>query len=268
MIKNLREYEVMANVEEGHWWYRSLHYLVLRSLKEHFHAKNIEILDAGCGTGGLLRKLKSAGYSEACGFDLSEYAVKICVGRDLNVKRASLTQLGKMGRPGQYNAVACLDALCYLTPEERVRFFLDAYNLLVPGGLLITNQAALSIFRGTHDRVIGISHRFNQKEFKFLAKNAGFEVPTMFYWPLLFAPIILIVRTIQRMSWKPNNLGPEVSDLRIYPNWLNVFLYSIFRLEESIFWSRFMGSSLYAVLKKPTHEHSNEISTDDSIKGV
>ena len=268
MLDNLREYEVMANVEDGHWWYRSLHYLVLSTLKEGFNEKNIAILDAGCGTGGLLRKLKLAGYTDACGFDLSEYAVKICLSRELYVEQANLTQLGTMGLPGQFNVVICLDALCYLTSEERVRFFSDTYNLLGPGGLLITNQAALKIFRGTHDRVLGVSHRFSRTEFKFLAVQAGFKVRKIFYWPLLTAPIILFVRTMQRMSWKKNNLASELSDLRDYPNWLNLFLYTLFRLEDSIFWSRFIGSSLYAVLQKPSLSDGNEDFSNDSVNRI
>ena len=262
MLKNVREYKIMADVEDSHWWYRSLHYLVFRTFSQYSPKKNMEILDAGCGTGGLLRKFMLAGYSNATGFDLSEYAVQICVSRELNVKVANLTQLGSMGKSGQFSVVICLDALYYLTPEERIQFFSDAYNLLVPGGMLITNQPALTIFRGTHDRVLGIPYRFNRREFTILAKRAGFEVTEMFYWPRFVAPVILFIRTIQRISLKKQGSDAEVSDLRIYPNWFNTFLYTIFRFEDAIFWSKFMGSSLYAVLKKPPHSNGDSYSFD------
>lgn len=260
MLNNLREYEIMAKVEESHWWYRSLHYLVLRTLKEYSQEKNIKILDSACGTGGLLMKLNLTGYGNTSGFDVSEYAVQTCVNRKLNVKVANIKQLEKFDKSEKFNVVICLDALYYLTSEERAQFFSDAYKILIPGGILITNQPALSVFRGTHDRVLGITFRFNRREFGKIAIRAGFLVTKIFYWPRFIAPIILLIRTVQRISWKKHCSATEVSDLRIYPSWFNLLLYTIFRFEDAFFWSKFMGSSLFAVLQKPMHKNGTDLS--------
>lgn len=52
-IMNDREYDVMADVERDHWWYRGLRDLIGRVLvKEGFAQRSgLRVLDAGCGTG-------------------------------------------------------------------------------------------------------------------------------------------------------------------------------------------------------------------------
>ena len=47
-------YEEMYVVEDKHWWYVVLHELVLLFSKYNFSHQSLDILDAGCGTGGLL----------------------------------------------------------------------------------------------------------------------------------------------------------------------------------------------------------------------
>ena len=53
------EYRKMAGVEDAMWYYRALHRHVGRSLGAALPAA-ARVLDAGCGTGGLLRRLREA----------------------------------------------------------------------------------------------------------------------------------------------------------------------------------------------------------------
>src|SRR5215468_9655049 len=54
------EYEKMAEVEERMWWYRGLHHNLLLAIDRFVPAHASRLLDAGCGTGGLLRFLRGA----------------------------------------------------------------------------------------------------------------------------------------------------------------------------------------------------------------
>ena len=49
------EYHKMAAVEDAMWYYQALHRHVARSLNRVLGASAALVLDAGCGTGGLLR---------------------------------------------------------------------------------------------------------------------------------------------------------------------------------------------------------------------
>ena len=101
----------MAKVEKSHWWYRTLHNLVLDTLKSHFDSKEIRLVDAGCGTGGLIQKLTTAGYVNATGFDISEHAIAWGERRGLPVTTWSLTDLGSFNAPEQYDAIISNDTL-------------------------------------------------------------------------------------------------------------------------------------------------------------
>ena len=57
---NPHEYQKMAAAEDHLWYYRALHQHVVRSVRPESNASQLSLLDAGCGTGGLLRRLHAA----------------------------------------------------------------------------------------------------------------------------------------------------------------------------------------------------------------
>ena len=75
MIDNRAEYERMYEVERTLWWYQSLHGRILHHIHKHFGAPtpDLKIMDAACGTGGLLSFLREKGYLNLVGFDYSQH---------------------------------------------------------------------------------------------------------------------------------------------------------------------------------------------------
>jgi len=52
------EYEIMFRVEQTHWWYRAQHRLIFDTLERELPDwPEKAILDAGCGTGAILKQL-------------------------------------------------------------------------------------------------------------------------------------------------------------------------------------------------------------------
>jgi len=80
----------MARVEHTLWWYRGLRNNVTALLAAHRRTRNLIVLDAGCGTGGILALLarqwpddKRLGidYSSlACSYSLQRHVATICCG--------------------------------------------------------------------------------------------------------------------------------------------------------------------------------------------
>ena len=250
MIDTRREYEVMAEVESNHWWYRILHSLVLESIERELMSPNIHILDAGCGTGGLIHSLKAASYRQVKGFDLSPIAVDICQKKGFDVQLGSLNDIATIQAPSKFDVIISNDTLYYLSADQQSAFFKNANIRLNRGGLLMMNMPALAAFRGTHDRAVGILHRFNRLEVKELIQSAGFEALTLRYWPFSLSPAIFVVRAWQRLKYDPASLIKPLSDLKSHSVLLNTLLYRLIRLEIRLARNTPVGSSLFTVLRR------------------
>src|SRR5687767_3877157 len=97
------EYLKLAEVEDQMWHFRSLHAHVQRELKNVFRtsdgARGVHrphVLDAGCGTGGLILRLRAAEPTWTfAGIDFMpiacELARKRC-GPDVDIRVASITE--------------------------------------------------------------------------------------------------------------------------------------------------------------------------------
>ena len=249
MIDNPREYETMASVETEHWWYQSLHSRVKDTLTAHFGQRDIAILDAGCGTGGLMKFLSTEGFSQIAGFDLSALAVEHCVNRGLTACVGDLGGISDLYPGSQFDCIASNDTLYHVPTDQRVLFLRHAAARLKPGGILILNLPALHCLRGSHDKAVGITHRFTKPEITTLASQASLAIVKMDYWPLVLSIPIWLVRTSQRLLGRDRGAaGPPVSDLKTYPPLLNQLLRSLITLENRFLPAAPFGSSLFVVL--------------------
>ena len=114
MLDRPIEYEKMYASEMSLWWYAHLHELVLATFKTAGFAFQTAILDAGCGTGGLLTRLHHAGYENTLGIDLSPHAVRFCRQRNLLVTEGSLWDAVQLKEEMKAEVVICNDALYFL----------------------------------------------------------------------------------------------------------------------------------------------------------
>ncbi len=251
MIENREEYLRMYEVERNLWWYRTLHQRVLATVRRHFKDKSIKILDAACGTGGLLAVLRENGYTDLCGFDYAAFAVEFSAERGLDVSFGDLRHVEQF-RPGEtYDVICCNDAL-YFLPDDGIVAALSAFRArLRPGGILIVNIHAFRAFAGTHDLAVGSSRRFTFRDFREYAGKAGWRIVYRTYWPFLLSFPILLVRQWQQYRIRKGKIDPERVDSDVsYPGDLvNGTLRAVMGLEERLLPRRPFGSSLFLVMK-------------------
>ena len=87
---NPEEYAIMYQAEQSHWWYRGME-RVTRAIIERWYAPGMDlrILDAGCGTGGVMEYMEE--YGNVTGIDFAAEAMCFCRERGKErVTRASL----------------------------------------------------------------------------------------------------------------------------------------------------------------------------------
>ena len=237
----------MNDVENRHWWYRSLHELVLAHIKNNFESKQIHILDAGCGTGGLLDFLQNDNFSNLSGFDLSIDAVKSSLDKGLNVKALDLREFFFQGK--KYDVIISNDTLYYLTFEEQKKLLNNFYKSLNKGGVVFFNLPSFNAFEGIHDIAVGIKNRFNKQKIEDLVGLAQFDVQKI-YWPFLLSPLIYLARLIQRFKLKHMKKIKIDSDIDIPSPLVNETLYWLVKFENKYIKRKPFGSSLFLILKK------------------
>jgi SAM-dependent methyltransferase len=244
------EYRMMAELEESLWWYKNLHKLVIKALSDFTVRKDAQILDLGCGTGGVLAALHKDGFFNARGTDISEVALRICQERGLNATYGDLADLSTIASVSQ-DIVISNDVLIIFPVEKHATILNEIKRILKPAGLLVMNLPAHAAFSGTHDLAVGINQRIEVNEFEKLLKDSGFTLLRSFGWPLILSPVILITRFIQRLQIKYFNLTTFSSDVRPINSLLNRIFYMVTSLENILpLVLREFGSSQFFVCKK------------------
>ncbi len=253
MITSEVEYQKMYGVEDKLWWYRILHNKVFEQIKYHFptDTSNLNILDAACGTGGLIRFLNKKGITQISGFDYASFAVSICIKDALNVSFGDLKKISDYGDNKKYDVICCMDAFYFLSDNEIEIALKEFQNRLTPKGIIIINIHAFEMFSGTHDLAIGSNRRYQLADFQQYFQKTSLHLQYYSYWPFLLSIPILIVRQLQKLKLRvlknqSDNIESDVSHPGDLPN---RFFYFITNLEEKLFNRGIFGSSLFMVLK-------------------
>lgn len=250
MIGNRYEYDAMANCERQLWWYRCLHELTIRQIKALTVIDQPRILDAGCGTGGLLWRLKESGYSDLAGFDLSPYAAAIAAsGSGVEVRVLDIMQLQDVYPAHSFDVITSHDIVSMLKPGQDAEAVLALLQLLKPGGILLMNFPALGAFKGVHDIAVGTQQRYSIGSVKKMLHGKA-AAARFIYWPFLLSPFIFLARLLQRTIWLFKKEHSAVSDVKMPPVFINQFFYTITALENKLMAGKPWGSSLFVVFKK------------------
>ena len=242
-------YLEMYNVEDTHWWYVGLHDLVLSLAKKLFPYRTLKILDAGCGTGGLLSVLSKSGY-EVEGIDYSKDALELCKKRGIqNVQRADLNEW----KPSQnsYDLIVSMDVLYHKWIRNEIQILRSLANGLQENGLMMLNYPAFPILHRKHDEIVMARERYTKNILKARLKKAGlkpiiisYRVPHAFFF-------LLTLSFLETLQTNSSDTQSDVAE--IPPKFVNKILIKINRIENYFITRGFsipFGSSLFVVAKK------------------
>jgi SAM-dependent methyltransferase len=221
------EYEIMHAVEDRMWWYRGLRTLVARMLTRALAGSPASgaVLDAGCGTGGMLSRLGAAA------------AGRVTLGLEHDARAAGLAA-AKSRRPvavGSVNrlplrnrtlaAYLSLDVLCHCNVDPD-RALGEAHRCLASGAVLVLNLPAYQWLLSAHDKRVQNVRRFSRGQACLLVAGHGFRVLRTSYWNTLLFPLMLLHRLIERED--------AASDVRDYPAWLDLLFSAALAIERAL----------------------------------
>jgi len=242
------EYHTMRQVEDTYWWYQVLRLEVVKDVASRFPGpKTCKLLDAGCGTGGMLHALRETRPEwQITGLDFSPVAVDYCHERGFaDVIRGSVDEMPFPN--ARFDVVVSLDVL-YPRQVSQDRAVSETARVLKPGGLLILHLPAFDVLRGRHDVAVNGTRRYTVKRIRELLGPTRFKLETAFYWNAwLFFPL-LTWRLLTR-SLRPPPESETKSDLSTLPPRINALLSAIGRLDFMV--CRLLhlpfGTSVYSV---------------------
>lgn len=246
----------MDAVEDRMWWYGAMHAMVVRALSSHQAPAGLPLLDAGCGTGGLLRRLSEAmagGTLPArplAGFDISLMAVELARAKvpDASLLVASVNDL-PFAAASLGIAVSC-DVLCHRAVDE-ARALAEFRRVLASGGLLVLNLPAHQWLYSAHDRRVHTRERYGRALLRERLARAGFSIAEVLHWNSLLFPLMVVQRKLLSRGGEAG--GNDRSDVAPYPAPMEVLFRGVTAAERSLIslGLRFpLGGSLAAVAVK------------------
>ena len=149
------EYDNIAQLEDSHWWYRGMAAISLDLIRSQLRMP-IRFLEAGCGTGGMLRRLSPFGVG--IGIDFSPLALAHAHRKIPNdLCRASITQLPFTNY--SFDLITSFDVLYHRAIADDQTALNEIARLLKPNGIVLIRVPAFESLRGAHDQLVHTRHR-------------------------------------------------------------------------------------------------------------
>jgi len=205
------EYDKLDQTEERMWWFAASHanLLLLYRLMTGSAPPRQPLLDAGCGTGGLLARLAA------------DYPERTVIGLDAD-RIACTRAAAKSSRPvcaGSVNALPFADAafgaifsadvLCHRDVDERAALA-QFHRCLWDGGVLVLNLPAYPWMLSRHDAAVCNVRRYTRRGVVQLLQAAGFRLLFASYWNIVLFPVMVVTRKLVPQGKR------ATSDVRLY----------------------------------------------------
>jgi SAM-dependent methyltransferase len=239
------EYDAMFRLEERYWWYEGSMRFILSALRDIGVGETVRVLDAGCGTGGLLRRLAPR---RSWGIEIAPEGIRHCRRRGLgNIVQASVTELPF--RSDSFDVVLSIDVLVHEWIGDDHEALQEMQRVLIPGGFVLIQVAAHRALWSAHDVATLTRHRYTRNELAEKVARAGFDVVRITYRNTLLSPLAILLKLLRRRRAAAATRG----DLFALPRVVDRGLFLLLALENHV--ARRVplpaGLSIFCVAQKP-----------------
>jgi SAM-dependent methyltransferase len=242
------QYTYMFEAEDHLWWYIGNHEIFLNLLqRNNILKKGINMLDAGCGTGGWLQFLKRSCDINETGIDNREIALNYARSRGkLNLVCGDINNY--IFNESSFDLITSFDVIYHhdVDDDTAIKSF---HRCLKNGGHILLTVPAYSFLFSKHDEVVHTKKRYTKKQIKLLLRNNGFEIIKISYGVSLLFPIALIKRFFDKIFRSGNE---EHNELKMPPVIINRFFLWVMRTENFLlkYVSLPLGLSVMVLAKK------------------
>ena len=222
---NPSEYQTMFQVEDRHWWYKGMENITTALVRQTFaERRDLQILDAGCGTGAAMHYLSPFGTVTGC--DISAIGLGFCQQRGLRrLGQATVSQLPFADN--QFDLVTSFDVLYHQAVPEVDVALAEFRRVLKANGRAPLRLPAYNWLRGHHDNIIHTQRRFTTQSIAQALTTRQFALEKLSYANTLLFPLAVAKRLAERLA----PVNGEQSDIGLNPEWQDKLLVRFLNLE-------------------------------------
>jgi|CXWL01.1.fsa_nt_gi SAM-dependent methyltransferase len=219
------EYRNIYENEANHFFYVSTHLLVINLIKRFTRGRQLHILDAGCGTGGLAIKLAAIG--KVWAIDASQEAIRFAKKRGVGAKLAGIEKIPFPEKT--FDVVTSIDVIYHKKVKDDVLALKEVRRVLKPGGVFVLRVPANQYLMSAHDRHVHTARRYQRDELIGKIKKAGLSLRQISF---VHSPIFLL--SLGRIFFERFTNEPDSSAVGNLNPVLNKCLTGVLNLEASL----------------------------------
>ena len=229
------------------WWFAATHANLLLQYRRSVHAgKPASVLDAGCGTGGLLARFVAPyPVAQALGLDADPHARERAAAKSLRpVCAGSVNNMPFADT--RFAAIFSADVLCHAGVDERATLG-QFRRCLRDDGVVILNLPAYGWMLSRHDHAVANVRRYTRGDVARMLRDTGFRLIFASYWNTILFPLMVLTRKLLPSRGEPT------SDVRLYSAPIEALCRAATRIETALMrlgWRLPFGGSLIAVAAK------------------
>lgn len=210
----LSVYEQFAQLEENHFWFkgrrRIFFDLIAGTLSkpapgEQAAGADWEILEIGCGAGGMLGPLGSFG--NVTGIDISQEYMEFCKQRGHD-RVVTGSGYALPFRDDSFDMVALFDVIEHIDDDQKV--LEEVRRVLKPGGQVFISVPAYQFMFSQNDRVAHHLRRYTAGRLNAVLTRAGLRPKKTTYFNTFLFPLILpavmVLKLKERLFGLPEGL--------------------------------------------------------------
>jgi SAM-dependent methyltransferase len=227
-------YDRLFQIEDSHWWSIGMREIEGSILRAYLPDRQLDILDAGSGTGVMLTWLERLSRGgKLCGIDLAPDAIAYCKTRGhTQLGLGSVTELPFA--EASFDLIHSGDVLQHLPPDSGPRRALsEAWRVLRPSGFLFVRTNS----RPGRSKICSAQYQhFDRARVNRLMRAAGFT-PIVSSYVNCLPSVVGEAKSLLRRARKSEQHGDQGLAIKLYPphlSWLNRFMLSEVRCESFI----------------------------------